>query len=70
MAGASFVNIEEADKFLTSGDRQSVILHFLNTLRAESGEEVADIKFREGEAISESQCLLFSHLVISHPAPS
>ena len=57
MAGGSFVNIEQADKFLTSGDRQSVILHFLNTLRAESGEEeVADIKFREGEAISESQC--------------
>ena len=56
MAGGSFVNIEQADKFLTSGDRQSVILHFLNTVRAESGEVVGDIKFREGEAISESQC--------------
>ena len=53
--GGSFINIEEAHKFLTSGDRQSVILHFLNTVRAESGEVVGDIKFREGEAISESQ---------------
>ena len=58
MAGGSFVNIEEAHKFLTSGDRQRVILHFLNTLRAESGEVVGDIKFREGEAISESPCWL------------
>ena len=55
LAGGSFVNIEQADKFLTSGDRQSVILHFLNTIRAESGEMVGDIKFREGGAISESQ---------------
>ena len=72
MTGGSFVNIEEADKFLTSGDRQRVILHFLNTLRAESGEEVADIKFREGEAISESdQSAMFVIVITSpHPPPS
>lgn len=51
--GGSFVNIEEADQFLTSGERQSVLLHFLNTLRADSGDVVGDIKFREGEAVSE-----------------
>ena len=37
---------------MTSGDRQSVILHFLNSVRAESGEMAGDIKFREGEAVS------------------
>ena len=58
MVGASFVNIEEADKFLTSGERQSIILHFLNSVRAETGETVGDIKFREGEAISECDIIL------------
>ena len=53
LPGGSFVNIEEADQFLTSGERQSVLLHFLNTLRADSGDVVGDIKFREGEAVSE-----------------
>ena len=33
-------------------------MHFLNSLRAEKGDEVANIKFREGEAISEYKFLI------------
>ena len=56
--GANFHNIEEAEKFLTSADRQSVLLHFLNGLKAEKGDLVGDVKFREGEAIGELRKLL------------
>ena len=49
--GGNFHHIEDAEKFLTSADRQSVLLHFLNGLRAEKGDSVGNIKFREGEAI-------------------
>ena len=51
--GADFQNIEDAEKFLTSADRQSVLLHFLNGLRAEKGDSVGNVKLREGEAIGE-----------------
>ena len=53
LAGANFVNIEEADRFLTSADRQSILLHFLNSIRAEAGDSLGNLAFREGEAISE-----------------
>ena len=53
LPGANFVNIEDADKFLTSADRQSILLHFLNSIRAEAGDSLANLAFREGEAISE-----------------
>ena len=53
LPGANFVNIEDADKFLTSADRQSILLHFLNSIRADKGDTVGEVTFREGEAISE-----------------
>ena len=53
LPGANFVNIEDADKFLTSADRQSILLHFLNSIRAEAGDSLGNLAFREGEAISE-----------------
>ena len=31
-----------------------VVLHLLNSLRAEDGDEVGGVTFREGEAIGES----------------
>ena len=52
MTGANFVNIEQAEKFLSSAERQSILLHFLNSMRAEKGESVGSVTFREGEAIS------------------
>ena len=58
--GADFQNIEDAEKFLTSADRQSVLLHFLNGLRAEKGDTVGEVKLREGEAIGEGTRCIFS----------
>jgi hypothetical protein len=41
--------------FLTSQERQSVILHLINSLRAEKGDMVAGkLNFLEGEAISKN----------------
>eukprot|EP00092_Neocalanus_flemingeri_P018086 GFUD01019574.1.p1 GENE.GFUD01019574.1~~GFUD01019574.1.p1 ORF type:complete len:732 (-),score=148.33 GFUD01019574.1:22-2217(-) len=64
--GANFHHIEDAEKFLTSADRQSVLLHFLNSLKAEKEDAVGDVKFREGEAIV-PKCL--SCGIISHVYP-
>ena len=55
MKGANFVNIEQAEKFLSSAERQSILLHFLNSMRAEKGESVGSVTFREGEAISKKK---------------
>ena len=46
--------MEDLSSFLTSGERQLVVLHLLNSLRAEDGDEVGGVAFREGEAIGES----------------
>jgi len=46
-----FNNVEDAEKFLSSSEKSEILLHFLNSLKAEKGDEVANIVFREGEAI-------------------
>ena len=46
--------MDDPSSFLTSGERQLVVLHLLNSLRAEDGDEVGGVTFREGEAIGES----------------
>ena len=72
-SGGHFVNIEDAEKFLTSADRQSILLHFLNSIRAEKEDVVGDVTFREGEAIGEIlseiryQTFLFYNLFFSVP---
>ena len=38
--------------FLTSQERQAIILHLLHSLRADKGDVVGKLKFRDGEAIS------------------
>ena len=38
--------------FLTSQERQAIILHLLHSLRADKGDTVGKLKFRDGEAIS------------------
>ena len=50
---AHFKGIEDLSEFLTSQERQSIILHLLSSLRAEKGDEADNgrVKFREGEAI-------------------
>ena len=53
-SGANFVNIEQAETFLSSADRQSILLHFLNSIRADRGDCVGELTFREGEAIGEN----------------
>jgi hypothetical protein len=51
----NFRGIESLNEFLTSQERQAVILHLLNSLRAEKGDRVAGkIDFLEGEAISKT----------------
>ena len=52
-SGGDFVNIENAEDFLSSSDRQSILLHFLNSIRADKGDSVGEVTFREGEALGE-----------------
>ena len=51
---SNFRGVDDLANFLTSGERQQIVLHLLNSLRADDGDEVDGIKFREGEAIGES----------------
>ena len=48
----TFQNIEDLTLFLTSQERQGIINYQLNSLRAEAGDQIGKLKFREGEAIS------------------
>ena len=48
----NFQSIEEMSDFLTSQERQAIILHLLHSLRADKGDVVGKLKFRDGEAIS------------------
>lgn len=48
----TFQNIEDLTLFLTSQERQAIINYQLNSLRAEAGDQIGKLKFREGEAIS------------------
>ena len=66
MQSTNFRGVEDVESFLSSGERQSIIQYLLNSIRAEKGDEVGDVKFREGEAISKELCLLrFQKLNIS-----
>ena len=59
-SGGDFVNIEKAEAFLSSADRQSILLHFLNSIRADKGDTVGEVTFREGEAISKNIIIIDS----------
>lgn len=48
-----FEGVLEEKRFLNSQERQSIVYHMLNNLRATEGEEVEGIKFLQGEPISE-----------------
>lgn len=46
-----FLNIDDPELFFTSGDRQSIIMEFVNNMRAIEGDEIAGIKFVPGQTI-------------------
>ena len=49
---SNFKHIESIDDFLSSQERQSIIFHLLNGIRAEKGDAATEkLKFRDGEAI-------------------
>ncbi|XP_055956117.1 anoctamin-8 isoform X2 [Patella vulgata] len=61
-----FAGIQDEKAFLTSQERQAILYHMLNNLRAEEGEELEKIKFLEGQPIVP---LLESKKIISRVFP-
>ena len=52
LQASDFKNIESIDTFLSSQERQAIIFHLLNSIRAEKGDAATEkLKFRDGEAI-------------------
>ena len=59
---SNFKHIESIDDFLSSQERQSIIFHLLNGIRAEKGDAATEkLKFRDGEAICK-QLVTFIHV--------
>ena len=48
-----FERSEDQTKFFTTGERQTIILEMVNSLRAVEGDELEKIKFAEGQQIGE-----------------
>lgn len=46
-----FAGVMDEENFFASQERQSIINHMLNNLRAEKGEQLGNVKFLEGQAI-------------------
>lgn len=46
-----FYNIEDENQFFSSQERQSIIHHLLDNLRAIEGEQLGKVKFVEGQSI-------------------
>lgn len=46
-----FNNIEDENQFFSSQERQSIIHHLLDNLRAIKGEQLGKVKFVEGQSI-------------------
>ena len=46
-----FENSDDQTKFFTTGERQTIILEMINSLRAVQGDELEKIKFAEGQQI-------------------
>ncbi|XP_014674649.1 PREDICTED: anoctamin-8-like [Priapulus caudatus] len=47
-----FEGVEDMASFITSQERQSIILHMIYNLRATDGDELKHLAFRDGEAIA------------------
>ncbi|XP_022332682.2 anoctamin-8-like isoform X3 [Crassostrea virginica] len=61
-----FYNIEDENQFFSSQERQSIICHLLDNLRATKGEQLGKVKFVEGQSIVP---LLQSNNIISEVFP-
>ena len=46
-----FENVHDEKGFLTSEERQGIVNHMLNNLRATAGEELEKVRFIEGQPI-------------------
>lgn len=46
-----FLGVEDESSFLTSQERQSIVLHFLHELRATGDDSLKGITFIEGQPI-------------------
>ncbi len=66
LQASEFEGIEEPSRFLTSQERQAVILYLIESLRAEKGDSVGKVKFREGEAIGGMPTHLFKAVFHLH----
>ena len=55
-----FEGVEDHTTFLTSQERQSIVHHMLNNLRAVDGDSLCYIKFLEGQAIGKWKVISFS----------
>lgn len=53
-----FEGTEDREQFFTTQERQWLVLHLLQTLRATQGDTVAGLKLIEGQAIGE--CALYN----------
>ena len=53
-----FENHDDPTTFFTSGDKQTIVLEMINTLRAVDGDELGKIKFCEGMQIGKLQLKL------------
>ena len=54
-----FAGIEEEASFFTSQERQSIVLHFLNELRATGDDSLKDVSFIEGQPIGSILCFQY-----------
>lgn len=61
-----FYNIEDENQFFSSQERQSIIHHLLDNLRAIKGEQLGKVKFVEGQSIVP---VLQSNKIISEVFP-
>lgn len=59
-----FENTDEPDHFFTTQERQWLVLHLLQTLRATSGDTLPGLKLIEGQAIG---MFLYSCLCMKYP---
>ena len=48
-----FAGVEDQESFFTTQERQSIVYHMINNLRATQGEQLDKIKFLEGQPIGE-----------------
>lgn len=53
-----FEGTDDQEHFFTTQERQWLVLHLLQTLRATPGDTIAGLKLIEGQAIGECLCLI------------